>query len=173
MQLLSFAAAPLGNDAVLRWVTASEQNNDRFEVESSVDGRVFRRIGQVPGQGNSAQHHSYQWVDPTIFRYAVALVYYRLRQVDREGTASYSPVQTVSVNQPVRLALFPNPTTGTVALMGATPSASVFVFDGVGRQVVATRANAAGNAAVTLPHGLPKGIYLVRVGTSALRLNVE
>ncbi|MGI4869557.1 MAG: T9SS type A sorting domain-containing protein [Janthinobacterium lividum] len=173
VELTRFTAQPLGADALLKWATASERNNDHFEVEASADGRTFRRIGQVPGHGSSLQAHEYQFVDPAIARYAISLVYYRLRQVDLDGTASYSPVRTVAVLGQTGLSLFPNPTSRAATLMGAVPGTVVTVFDALGRQVLAATADAAGTAALVLPQGLATGVYVVRVGSQALRLTVE
>lgn len=173
VELMRFTAEPRGTDALLKWATASENNNDRFEVEASADGRTFRRIGQVAGHGSSSQPHEYQFVDPVIVRYVASPVYYRLRQVDADGTASYSPVRTVAVSGRPELALFPNPTTGAATLLGAQPGTAVTVFDAVGRQVTAAMADATGTAALVLPNGPATGVYIVRSGTTALRLVVE
>jgi len=175
VELTRFTAEAQGADALLRWATASEKNNDRFEVEASADGRTFRRIGQVPGHGSSAQPHDYQLVDPAIARYAASPVYYRLRQVDADGTATYSPVRTVAMKAgPATLALFPNPTADRAAtLTGAHPGTTVTVLDAVGRQVLAATADATGTAVLVLPTALATGVYVVRSGTTALRLVVE
>ncbi len=171
--LMAFTAVAQGADALLRWATASELHNDRFEVEASADGRTFRRIGTVAGAGTSTLAHSYQLVDPAILNYGTHLVYYRLRQVDQDGTAAYSPVRTVAVARPAGLALFPNPTHNAATLTGARPGAPVVVLDAVGRTVATFVANASGTAALTLPHPLASGVYVVRTGSSALRLTVE
>jgi len=171
--LVAFTAVAQGADALLRWATASELHNDRFEVEASADGRSFRRIGTVAGAGTSNLAHSYQLVDPTIMRYGTDLVYYRLRQVDADGTAAYSPVRTVAVARPAGLALFPNPTHNAATLTGAKPGAEVVVLDAVGRHVATFVADASGKAALALPGPLASGVYVVRTGTAALRLTVE
>ncbi|RSK43792.1 T9SS type A sorting domain-containing protein [Hymenobacter rigui] len=171
--LTNFTAAAQGPDVLLRWTTASEINNDRFEVEVSPDGRTFQRIGQVVGQGSTSQPHAYQLLDPAVARYATSLVYYRLRQVDRDGTASYSAVRTVTVSAQPGLALFPNPTTQATTLTGAQPGTVVTVFDAVGRQVLRATADAAGTATLVLPAGHATGVYVVRVAATALRLTVE
>ena len=175
VELTRFTAEPTGGDALLRWVTASEKNNDRFEIEASADGRLFRRIGQVAGQGSSAQPQEYQLTDLNLARYAASPVYYRLRQVDADGTATYSPVRTVAVppGSPAVLALFPNPTPGAATLTGAQPGAAVTMLDALGRQVLAATADATGTAALRLPAGHASGVYVVRVGAKALRLTVE
>ncbi|MFD2717730.1 hypothetical protein ACFST9_03320 [Hymenobacter monticola] len=174
--LVAFTASPQGADALLRWTTASELHNDRFEVEASADGRSYRRIGTVAGAGSSQTAHHYQLVDPAIAHYGTSLVYYRLRQVDTDGTAVYSPVRTVAVDrasQPAGLALFPNPTRAAATLTGAQPGAVVVVLDAVGRHVLDVTADADGKAALALPVGIATGVYVVRTGTQALRLTVE
>ncbi|MDO7851774.1 T9SS type A sorting domain-containing protein [Hymenobacter convexus] len=173
--LVAFTAAPQGADALLRWATASELHNDHFEVEASADGRTFRRIGTVAGAGTSQSAHNYQLVDPVITRYATNLVYYRLRQVDTDGTFSYSPVRTVAVTSlsPAGLVLFPNPTRAAATLTGAEPGAAVDVFDALGRHVLNVTADAEGAAALVLPTSLATGVYVVRTGSKALRLTVE
>ncbi|MDO7849301.1 hypothetical protein Q5H92_23255 [Hymenobacter sp. M29] len=174
--LVAFTATAQGADALLRWTTASELHNDRFEVEASADGRAFRRIGTVAGAGGSQTDHDYQLVDPAIARYGTNLVYYRLRQVDSDGTAAYSPVRTVSVDraiQPAGLSLFPNPARAAATLTGAQPGAPVVVFDAVGCHVLNVKADADGRASLVLPVGLSTGVYVVRTNTQALRLTVE
>lgn len=171
--LVAFTAQAQGADALLKWSTASELHNDRFEVEASADGRAFRRIGTVAGAGTSTLAHSYQLLDPTLLRYGTDLVYYRLRQVDTDGTAAYSPVRTVAVARPAGLALFPNPTHDASTLTGAQPGAAVIVLDAVGRTVASFVADARGTAALALPQPLASGVYVVRTGSSALRLTVE
>jgi hypothetical protein len=172
VELVRFTAEPQGADALLRWATATEKNNDHFDVEASADGRTFRRIGQVAGNGTTTQAHEYQLLDPAIARYAASPVYYRLRQVDQDGTGSYSPVRTVAVGKP-ELALFPNPTSHATTLTGAGPGTAVTVFDAIGRQVLTATADAAGSAALVLPYGLATGVYVVRAGSTALRLVVK
>ncbi|GAA4506812.1 hypothetical protein GCM10023172_36500 [Hymenobacter ginsengisoli] len=170
--LVSFTAVAQGGDARLDWATASEQHNDRFEVEVSVDGQGYRRLATVAGHGTSAPAHAYQLVDPALVRYAASPVYYRLRQVDTDGTATYSPVRAVQVSA-AALALFPNPTSRAATLRGAPADTPVQVYDGVGRQVLAATTDASGTAELLLPSGYATGVYLVRVGRQALRLTVE
>jgi hypothetical protein len=84
-------------------------------VESSADGQHFSRLGTVPGQGTTAQSHTYALTDYTLARYGAATVYYRLRQVDRDGTAAVSPVRAVRLPAPATPLLvqaYPNPCAG-------------------------------------------------------------
>ena len=139
-----------------------------------MEGTAFSRIGTVAAAGSSATARAYELLDAQLPTGA-ALLYYRLRQVDQDGTASYSPVRTVALpSAPTGLMVFPNPAHGGAAtLTGAQPGTPATVYDALGRPVAAATTNAAGTAALALPAGLPAGVYLVRAGTQALRLTVE
>lgn len=100
------------NGAVeLAWNTASEKDNDRFEVERSTNGKDFVKVGQVKGNGNSTALVAYAYTDRTA---ASGTVYYRLRQVDFNNAFEYSKV--ISVNHTATgkagaMSVFPNPVT--------------------------------------------------------------
>ncbi|MBO2012488.1 LamG-like jellyroll fold domain-containing protein [Hymenobacter negativus] len=171
--LVDFTARTQGDAVALSWTTASEKNSKSFEVERSADGTTFARIGTVAAAGSSSPH-VYELLDgqlPT----GAAVLYYRLKQVDLNGTFSYSPVRTVALTRAAAgLSLYPNPAShGAATLTGALPGAVVTVFDALGRPVTVGTADAAGTAALVLPAGLPAGVYVVRVGAKALRLTVE
>lgn len=81
--LSSFSAQPEESQVELQWSTANEVNNDHFTVERSRDGISFEAIGRVDGRGDS---HSEQWYRFTDHRPHNGQSYYRLRQVDLDGT---------------------------------------------------------------------------------------
>ncbi len=181
--LTSFTAEPLGADALLKWTTASERNNDHFEVEASADGQQFRRIGRVAGHGTTAQAHSYQLTDPAIARYAADPVYYRLRQVDLDGTASYSPVRAVRVAGLADFAaqLHPNPARGGEApgllIRTTAPGPARWqLLDALGR-TLASQEIVLPAGTTTLPLAaagpLATGVYLVRVQQGAQRSTLK
>ena len=176
--LTAFTATASGTSAVrLGWTTASEQNSARFEVERSADGRTFAAIGTVPAAGSSSALRSYELLDAQLPAGAATL-YYRLKQVDQDGSFSYSPVRAVARQGAAEgLALYPNPAAaghgGAATLTGARPGTVVTVYDALGRALTSVTADAAGTAALGLPAGLPTGVYVVRAGTKALRLTVE
>ncbi|MGI4875566.1 MAG: FG-GAP-like repeat-containing protein [Janthinobacterium lividum] len=173
VQLTTFTATAEGTAAVrLAWATASELNSAYFEAERSLDGIAFGRIGQVPAAGSSATAHTYTLPDAALPAGA-SLLYYRLRQVDLDGTFTYSAVRVVPLTNRAGLVLFPNPTTRAATLTGTAPGTAVQVFDALGRLVTTATADATGTAALVLPPGLASGVYTVRAGASALRLTVE
>jgi hypothetical protein len=178
VELTQFTAQAQGPAALLRWRTASEKNSQAFEVERSLNGKTFERIGTVAAAGSSNAPRSYELLDAHLPADA-AVLYYRLKQLDADGTFSYSPVRTVafphSATQP--LTLFPNPAHGGAAtLTGAQPGAVVTVYDALGRPVATAPADASGTAVLpagSYPVGLPAGVYVVRAGSRAVRLTVE
>jgi hypothetical protein len=170
--LTAFTAVVQGPAAVrLAWATATESNSARFEVERSQDGILFAKVGAVAGAGTSTGARTYGLTDAALPTGARQL-YYRLRQVDLDGTATYSPVRTVALTTATAgLSLYPNPTQAGATLAGAAPGTQVQVFDALGRLVAVARAEADGTAQV--PAGLPKGVYVVRSGTQAMRLTIN
>lgn len=172
VELTRFTAEATGADALLRWATASEKNNDRFEVEASPDGRTSRRIGTVAGHGSSSQPHQYQLLDPSLARYAARLVYYRLRQVDMDSTASYSLVRTVQVAEEkmsFAVTAFSNPygSTGTRLLVRTTQPGplTLTAYDLAGRRLFARSVVLpTGATTLDLPEAarLPVGLYYVQ-----------
>lgn len=90
IKLLTFSGIQVNNTIELSWLTASEINNDHFEVEK-LKGDDFENIGKVEGAGNSNQKLSYQLVDIQ----PGDVNYYRLKQVDYDGKESFSEVIAV------------------------------------------------------------------------------
>jgi len=175
VQLLDFTAQPQGSAVNLAWHTASEKNSARFDIERSLDGTTFSKLGAVAANGTTTVAHSYSFRDAQLPLGATTL-YYRLRQIDLDGTYAFSPVRVVGVagaGSTSTLALFPNPTQAAATLTGAPAQVAVQVLDALGRVVYTTTTAADGTASLDLPASLPSGVYVVRAGTQAARLTVE
>jgi hypothetical protein len=162
-------AGSTGN--VLRWATASEANSDRFEVERSVDGQEFAKIGQLAAAGTTSAAHSYQFTDIAT---PAGTSYYRLRQVDLDGTASYSPVVTLAASAAATSSTKPvaYPTVFTTELSVALPgtetqAATVALLTADGRPVYSRtiQLGTTPQALVELPTLAP-GVYLLRIATA-------
>jgi len=169
---VSFTATAQGSTVVrVAWSTALERNSARFEEERSADGVAFEKVGQVVAAGSSLSAHPYALTDAHLPS-GVGLLYYRLRQVDLDGSFSYSPVQVVALaGAAAGLSLYPNPTAGAATLTGAEAGAAVQVLDALGQVVGTAVADATGTAA--LPAGVPAVVYVVRSGAHARRLTVR
>ena len=92
IELMSFNARALEGQVLLNWQTLTEINNDYMAVERSSDGQDFEEIGQIQGAGTSFIPQSYELLDPQPYQ---GLNYYRLRQVDFDGTTTYSKMVSV------------------------------------------------------------------------------
>ncbi len=112
--LLSFEASVLENGTVLiHWQTTSEVNNAFFILERSTDGIGFEAIGKVNGKGNTSELSTYLFTDRTA---GTGIVYYRLKQVDFDGSYGYSPSRKVSIGQEGLITVYPNPNPGTFTI---------------------------------------------------------
>ena len=175
VELTAFTATAVNQvDASLVWQTASEKSNDHFEVERSLNGTDYLKIGQVQGQGSKASATDYRLTDAGIGSKVNGVVYYRLKQVDTDGTFAYSPVRSVSFTKALTpsIVLYPNPAASTTTLdLSQLPSGSyeVSVLDATGRVVVHAMREA-GLAQVLDLSTIANGTYLVRVQGSAISL---
>jgi hypothetical protein len=165
VSLTAFSGKATAAGIVLNWETASEQHNDHFVVERA-EGTPenFRALGKVAGASSSTQHHQYQFVDAQ----ASDLSYYRLRQVDLDGSAHFSPVVAVQAALPSqRLLAYPTLATETLTVVGAH-GAQVSILDHLGRQVrVAALSDSA--APQLDVRSLPAGVYFLRDATTGQR----
>lgn len=87
VQMISFDAVLKNSRVELTWKTASEQNNDYFAVERSVDGTEWIPVGTVQGAGNSSSEINYSFTDESFPQ--VHQIYYRLKQTDFDGNAEF------------------------------------------------------------------------------------
>lgn len=175
--LTAFTAQAQGSATVrLAWTTASELNNVGFTVERSLDGQVFAPVGTVPGAGTSGTPHHYSLVD-TGLPSGAATLYYRLRQLDANGTVTYSPVRVVPLAPaaPAQLLAYPNPAHEAVrlTLRGPAATAPIEVYDATGRWLRTLPAPAPGAETSLSLAGWPAGLYIVRCGTLSQRLTVN
>jgi hypothetical protein len=92
--LLFFEAKVVEGNVALSWVTASEINNDYFEIEHSADGKNFMKVTYVKGAGNSTEIKEYNCIDYFPLQ---GITYYRLKQIDFDGISSLSDVVAVYV----------------------------------------------------------------------------
>ncbi|GAB2847012.1 FG-GAP-like repeat-containing protein [Hymenobacter ruber] len=160
----------------LSWTTAQELNSATFVVEASADGTAFTAVAELAAAGNSTSTHNYEYLDASATALAASRRYYRLRQVDLDGTTNYSPVVTLSrtaaaATAPATADAYPNPFTDqlSVALPGSIePQATtVTLLSLAGRPVFATKLalGAAPQALAGLPE-LPAGVYVLRLTTA-------
>jgi hypothetical protein len=107
IDLVYFDASVMDNRNVkLKWITETEQNNDHFVIQHSTDAINWKDKGTIPGAGNSSSRLNYECVDDET---SSGLSYYRLKQVDHDGTTNYHEVVSVIIPEQLSIVPFPNP----------------------------------------------------------------
>jgi hypothetical protein len=173
VELTAFTGTVDANNlATLRWTTASERKSAYFALERSPDGKAFTEIGRVVAATTSSRTLAYQCPDP---QRLLRTAYYRLRQVDNDGTAHYSSVVTLAPMQPVAqlLEVYPNPSSGQamqLLLQGYDgESLRLRIADALGH-TVATQTLAPTSAQYLAPLALPQdlaaGTYVLTIAGS-------
>ena len=178
--LTAFGGEATAAGVQLAWATAQEKNSAFFAVERSLDGKTFGTLTEVAAAGNTTTARHYGYLDATA---TAGTRYYRLRQVDQDGTTAYSGIVAVSVpataSAPVRAEAFPNPFADALYLSLPAGSeaqlARVVLTTAAGQPVYSgqLQLQATPQALPALPTLAP-GIYVLRLatagGTTTLRV---
>jgi hypothetical protein len=113
VELVAFEAVTTGETVMLHWETASELNNDYFQLERSFNGQEFVVLTLIGGHGTTSEPKEYQFRDETPRN---GFNYYRLKQVNFDGSYSYSKTISTEVKSEAIL-VFPNPTKDFVRII--------------------------------------------------------
>ena len=163
IELLDFKALAQKQEVLLSWQTKTERNNRLFAIERSPDGHRFSEIGQVPGNGTSAEPHDYRFTDASPYKGAN---YYRLRQVDTDGRQTCSPVVNVIWEDSAELLLSPMPATDQIQVQlgqASEETTSWQLFDPVGRTVLSGSQQEGASAFSLDISMLDRGTYTLQV----------
>lgn len=168
VELTNFEAKPNKDKIDLNWATASEVNNAGFEIERSLDGNNFSRLGFIEGAGTSDFAQEYQFTDDTAIK--GKQYYYRLKQVDFNGKFEYSEIRSVSLEAENWLGeVYPNPALeGTVNIDFNTDNEKkwkISVFNTTGQQISSDiRVIEKGNSVQTFDlNGFSEGVYFIKI----------
>lgn len=170
VELTEFRGERLEGIHKLSWTTATEFNNDYFEVERKSVDTDFETIGTVAGSGTTKASTSYLFYDEAP---VAGFNYYRLKQVDYDGTFAYSPIimlQNTTVALPFNLLAYPNPASPgsevTIRIsLDNTESIRATLYTVNAKPIHTTSMNViSGNEAVmTLPKDLAAGVYVLEI----------
>jgi hypothetical protein len=159
----SFSAEKQGQTAVLRWKVASQLNNDRFEIEHSLDGQRFTMLGSVRASLNISEYN-FTHRTPSL----QAVNFYRLKQIDKDGRFEYSETRAVKFTGKGSLIVSPNPVVETVRIYVPESDARVILYDNLGK-ALAARLVQNGYAEFNLSQ-YPKGAYVVVAEKNGVRI---
>ena len=185
-ELASFDGALQTDRVVLNWSTVSQTNNAGWRIMRSVDGENFEAVGNfVQGAGTSDALMNYSFEDKDLP--GVDKVYYRLEQVDLDGSIAQSNVIEVLLGArmplPTEFAVnvYPNPFNPSTTISYDLPEAgpvSVVIYDVLGQQVrrLVSQVTSAGRYSIQWDardnqgRGVASGVYIAKVdaGTSTL-----
>jgi len=156
VELTTFTAQRTTTGALLRWATAVELNNLRFELWRSEDGRTFTQLGSLAGRGSTTQAQAYQYLDATL---GSNVTYYQLRQIDLDGRITGAPTRCVAgVLKELLPTYTPNPVVNQLTLQ-TSEAASFRLINEMG-QVAYTGYAVAGTTTHSLA-ALPAGVYVI------------
>ncbi len=182
VELLSFTAVPAENDIRLSFATASETDNDHFEIlRGEQENGEFARIIILPSQGNSATMQRYEYTDTDVN--PGQTYWYFLADVDMSGhrsehrdrIVSAAVVDPIATPTSYSLSVYPNPFNPTTTISFTLIEAgrvNVAVYDVNGRwiQTLEDKKRGAGDYKLTFDaRDLPSGVYFVRMESGEFR----
>jgi hypothetical protein len=164
LRWLKVEAVRRGDLVHINWRTANETNCELYHVQRSTNGRDWQETGSAVAARNEAGPNDYQLTDMAV---PASLVYYRIRQKDRDGRITYSIIVLVSSDQQQAVLLYPNPVADELSIVakGGLQLVSAQVYNAAGMLVGAENINH------TILHTLPvnrlaAGVYTVHIRLS-------
>ncbi len=175
VELTSFEASKVDNSICLSWATATETNNDRFVVERKSETSNWSAVATAIGNGTSTERHEYSYMDNAISENET--YYYRLKQVDYDGTFAYSKVVKVeSTSLPTDFTLnqnYPNPFNPSTVISYSMPvdgAVKLVVTNVLGQEVkeLVNGQQTAGSYKINFnAQGLTSGIYFYNLNVKS------
>ncbi len=172
VELVSFTGDCSGKGVELQWQTATETNNRYFVLERSADAVVYNTIASIEGAGNSTTPITYNFIDRAPVN---GIGYYRLKQVDIDGTGKYYNAISVVCEgvdtETNNLSVYPNPFRDEFVLKGQgyeDGNALIRVCDALGKEYMVIDSPVENGAlhAVFDGSSLPPAVYFVHVKTA-------
>ncbi len=167
IELLYFTATPVDNKVVnLDWATASEINNQQYDIERSIDGVNFEYLTTIKayGNGNSVTKQVYKTVDEKPY---MGISYYRLKQIDFSGEYKYAEMVSVNITGKSFINFYPNPAQDKLSYTASEDfnTATIKIMNSVGAIVLNESSLTSYNGSIDLSH-LANGIYYLVINQS-------
>jgi hypothetical protein len=173
VRLISFTVtAAEDNSALASWETSNEEGNKYFVLERSLDGSNFEPIGTFNGSGNSGAINFYSFSDSD---HPSGILYYRLKQVDTDGSFTYSAVRSIYFEDKKYITIGPNPTDDKVNVMFSGYSekdhVKITIISPLGEMVASYDHFLNSNSVSFDLAGLPSAVYFVTISTGDNKIN--
>jgi hypothetical protein len=175
VELISFTASVSGNNVLLNWTTATEINNLGFEVERRTLDSNYETVGFVSGAGSTTEQRSYTFTDVNVRE---GIYFYRLKQIDFNGTNSYNDAIEVEVVAPTIYSLdqnYPNPFNPATNINYSIAEAGfvkIAIYNMLGQEVelLVNEFKEAGQHSINFDaSGLTSGAYFYTLETSQFK----
>jgi len=169
VELISFTATSNGKEVILNWSTATELNNQLFEVQRSFEGNDFATVGSVYGKGTTTERQDYSYSDKNL---AEGKYFYRLKQIDYLGSYEYSDVLEVDYRTFKNYLLeqnYPNPFNPATTIGFGIKEKSfvkVIILNNIGEEVavvVNEEMESGFHTAEFTAANLPSGVYFYQL----------
>ncbi len=164
VSLIYFSSLINGKDVVLEWETASESNNDYFEIQRSPNNSIWEICSKIKGAGTTTinTHYLYQDKHPLM-----GVSYYRLRQVDFNDVTDFSPSISVNINsrKANHSVIYPNPAINSITIESNINSIQfqIFSIDGT-NQIQNLKIDTIDNNTIEIDiKKLVAGMYLLQI----------
>jgi fibronectin-binding autotransporter adhesin len=168
---ISFTGARDRASVELRWVVSQQIDNDRFEVERSLDGKDFVRIGTVKGGGTSYESVKYTYTDNEAVNYKK--YYYRIKQIDLDGKYDYSKIVVLlpEGESSQRWFVYPNPVKNTEQLvvedakLQANNNVEITIFSSKGQEIFRAQGSieSLNQRLQNVSPSINSGLYVIRI----------
>lgn len=161
VQIISFDAVRNGSAALLSWTTIKEINNKGFEIERSLDGILWEKLGFANSKfnANSPSSLKYNFVDNNPVK---GVNYYRLKQIDLDAKFAYSIIRSVIFDQGNNTLVYPNPSQNEVFVDGLAGNETISLYDAAGQIVINNFLVSDSKIRIPLDKLIP-GIYFIRI----------
>jgi hypothetical protein len=167
IELTAFAAINKGDKNFLNWETASERNSSHFVVQKSKDAVNFTDIATVKAHGSTGTPQYYDLIDDAPYR---GINYYRLKQVDADGTSENSKIVSVQWLKDGKqsVSMYPNPTDKLLTVEHSDAVKTIEVVNALGQILQTIQVAQASVQTDITTADLTKGIYFLRINQTEM-----
>ncbi|WP_159468705.1 T9SS type A sorting domain-containing protein [Dyadobacter sp. 3J3] len=162
VKLSSFKGSLNNNTILLKWETTWEDQNEGFEIEKSTDAVNFHKIGYVEGNITTKSKSSYEFTDTEI--QPDQTFYFRLKQIDLDGSFEYSRTIGVKANSADETFVFPNPNHGSfVVKYSGSKNPQIRLFNSLGKELSIKTVKSENSFQINIKGNPAAGQYELRV----------